>query len=224
MKVEWRLGRCATTGRLVIVILLSATIALFSGCWEWEVAGPLIGVGAVGTGVTIAAARGARSPRPSVPAENKSGDSSDPPVVHSANSQSLDHGNSLVTQAGPAFTPSTTLPPTIAAAGDERNSHLDHQDQISTQDLSRSSNAGPPDLPVGSFVTASKSSTAPSTLPHTAIAKSPPGPRVNHGRGSINRILVSSAKPQPSDPENGPVAAALPGTAPPGELPTTIVH
>ena len=74
MKAEWWLGRWAPTGRIALLILLPATVTLLSACWEWDVAGPLIGVGAVDTGVTIAAAKGAPSSRPSVSAESQGGD------------------------------------------------------------------------------------------------------------------------------------------------------
>ena len=74
MKAEWWLGRWAPTGRIALLILLPATVTLLSACWEWDAADPLIGVGAVDTGVTIAAAKGAPSSRPSVSAESQGGD------------------------------------------------------------------------------------------------------------------------------------------------------
>ncbi len=226
MKVEWWLGRWATAGRMAIVILLPATITLLSACWEWDVAGPLIGAGAVGTGVTIAAVEAAPSPRPGVSVESQSGDNSNPVVAHSANPQSLDHGSGLVAEAVPAFTPSTTLPPTIAAATDARNSRLRHQRQSKTQALKRSAKTRPPDRRAGPAVAASKSSTAPAALPpNIAVAKDPPSVRMSHKRGSTTQVFASSTKPQSSEHRSGPVTANLAETAPPGELPaTTIVH
>jgi len=227
MKVDGWMGQWAATGRLAMVILLPATVTLLSACWEWDVAGPLIGVGAVDTGVTIAAAaKGAPSSRPSVSVESQSGDNSNPVVAHSAKPQSVDHGSSLVAKALPAFTPSTILPPTIAAATDARSSRPRHLRQVRTRHVTRSANARPPDRRAGPVMMASKSSTAPATLsPKTAAAKGPPSAHLSHRRGSITRVLASSAKPQPSDHLNAPVAAALLFTGAPRELPaTTIVH
>ena len=226
MKVDGWMGRWATTGRMAIVILLPATVTLLSACWEWDVAGPLIGVGAVGTGVTIAAAKGAPSPRPSVSVESQSGDNSNPVVAHSAKPQSVDHGSGLVAKALPAFTPSTTPRPTSAAATDARNSRLRHQRQVRTQYVTRSANARPPDRRAGPVMTASKSSTAPATFSRkSAAAKGPPSAHMSHRRGSRTRVFASSAKQQPSDHRGGPATAALLPTGAPGELPpTTIVQ
>jgi len=201
------------------------TVSLLSACWEWEVAGPLIGVGAVGTGVTIAAARGAPSPGPNASEESQSGDNRNPVAAHSAGPQSLDHGSGPVTETLPAFATSPTLPPT-AAATDARNSHLRHQRETSARDDAHSATARHPDRRAGPVMTVSKSSTAPATLsPSVATTKGPPSARMSHVRVSTSRVLVSSAKPQPLDHRSGSVAAASPDTASPGELPTTtIVH
>jgi len=40
-------------GRIALLALVPALVTL-SGCWEWQVAGPLLGIGTVGTGVAIA--------------------------------------------------------------------------------------------------------------------------------------------------------------------------
>ena len=183
-------GAMGDHGPMAIAILLPATVALLSACWEWDVAGPLIGVGAVGTGATIAAAKGAPSPRRSVSVESQSGDNNNPVVAHSANPQSLNHRSGSVTEAWPAFTPSTTLPPTIAAARHSRNSRLRHQRQIKTQDVARSAKARPPGRRAGPVVTASKSSTAPATLPpNIAPAKDPPSAHMSHRRGSTTQVF-----------------------------------
>ncbi len=41
------------TGRIALLALLPTVLTL-SGCWDWAVAGPLLGVGTVGTGVAVA--------------------------------------------------------------------------------------------------------------------------------------------------------------------------
>lgn len=224
MNVECWLGRWASAGRITLVIVLPATVTLLSACWEWDVAGPLIGVGAAGTGATIVAVEGAPSSRPSVSVESQRGDNSNPVVAHSANPQPLDAASGPVTAALPAFAPSTTPPRTVAAARHSRNSRLRQQRKSKTQDVARSGNARRPHRRVGPLVTGSKSSTTLATRsPNIAAAKGPPRPRLSHPRGSITRVIASTAKPQPSDHRSGPVTAALPDTAPPGELPATTI-
>jgi hypothetical protein len=48
------LRRYATGGRIATALLLLPIPGLLSSCWEWEVAGPLLGVGATGAGVAVA--------------------------------------------------------------------------------------------------------------------------------------------------------------------------
>src|SRR5271156_122867 len=101
MKLSW--GRRVTNSRIAVVIVLSATAALLSGCWA--VAGPLIGVGVVGGGVAIASAKGSATQPPSTPLLGQGGDSSTEAVAHSAQPQPLDQGSGPIVAASPASAP-----------------------------------------------------------------------------------------------------------------------
>ena len=205
------------------MIVLPAAVTLLSGCWELAV--PLIDVGTVGGGAAIAVVEGSDKQPPSTPLERQGGDASTEAAAHPAQPQPLDHESGPIATASPASTPASSLSLTVEPATDARDSHLRHQRQISTQDGARSANAPPPDRRAGPVMTASKLSTTPATLsPKIATAKGSPSAHMSHRRGSITRVFISSAKPQPSDHGIGPVTAALPDNAPPGELPTTIVH
>ncbi len=220
MKLSWGLRRRVTSGRIAVVILLPAAVALLSGCWA--LAGPLIGVGAVGGGVAIAAAKGSAKQPPNTPLVRQGGDGSAEAVAHSNQPQPLDHGSGPIVAASPASTPASALSPTIAAAkGPHKPPH-----RITREAVAHS--AKPPRLDRGSgpVMAASPASTPPAThSTNIATAKGPSRARRHHTPQGSTRAVAHSAKPPSRDHGSGPVMAASPASTLPGDLSaTTIVH
>ena len=220
MKLCWGLRRWVTSGRIAVGIFLPAAVAPLSGCWA--LAGPLIGVGTVGGGVAIAAAKGSAKPPPSTPLVRQGGDGSTEAVAHSAQPQPLDHGSGPIAAASPASTPASVLSPTIAAAkGPHKPPH-----RITREAVAQSAKPPRRDRGSGPIMTASTASTPPATHSSTvATAKGPSKARRRHTPQSSTRAAAHSAKTQHRDHGSGPVMAVSTASTLPGDLSaTTIVH
>jgi hypothetical protein len=220
MKLVWGLRRWVTSGRIAVGILLLAAVALLSGCWA--LAGPLIGVGAVGGGVAIAAAKGSAKPPPSTPLVRQGGAGSTEAVAHTARPQPLDHGGGPIVAVSPASTSASALSPTIAGIkGPQKPPH-----RITRKAVAHSAKLQHRDHGSGPIMTASSASTPPATHSTTvATAKGPSKARRRHTPQSSTRAVAHSAKTRHRDHGSGPVMAVSTAATLPGDLSaTTIVH
>ena len=220
MKLGWGLRRWVTSGRAAVGILLPAAVALLSGCWA--LAGPLIGVGTVGGGVAIAAAKGSAKQHPSTPLVRQGGEGSTEAVAHSDQPQPLDHGSGPIAAASPASTPASALSPTIAGIkGPHKPPH-----RITREAVAHSAKPPPQDQGSGAIMTASTASTPPGTHSTTgATAKGSSRARRRRTAQGSTRAVAHYAKLQHRDHGNDPVMAASPAYMLPGDLSaTTIVH
>jgi len=170
MKVGKGLGWWATRGRMVVLVLLPVTIVLLNGCWEWEVAGPLIGVGATTAGgAAIATTNSVPSARTSEISAGQGGYNSNQPVAHVAQPQLLDHGTGSVATASPSSAPSATHSPTIAAAKDPPKVRRRHKPQTSTRAVAHAAKPQHRDHGSGPVTAASPASKLPEDLSATTI-------------------------------------------------------
>ena len=157
--------RLRVSGRMtfVFIFLILPWVMLLNGCWE--LAGPLIGVGAVGGGVGVAAAsRASAKQRPSPTPVQESSSGSAESVPQSASSQLTVHESPAIA-ALPA--PSPAAVPSPAAAVTEAP-HRAREHRRKAKAVARSSK--PKRLKSRSPSVASSLLTAPpDTLPSTAI-------------------------------------------------------
>jgi hypothetical protein len=167
MKLSWGLRRRVTSGRTAVVILLPAAVALLSGCWELAV--PMIGVGTVGGGVAIAAAKGSAKQHSSTPLAHQGGDGSTEAVAHSAQLQPRDHESGPVMTDLPASTPPAIHSPVIAAAKGLPRARRRHTLQSSTRAVAQTAKPQLRDHRRGPVMAALPASTPPGDLPATTI-------------------------------------------------------
>lgn len=197
-----------TTGGMPILIFLMATVALLNGCWE--VAGPLIGVGAAG-GVAIATKESTLSSSQSASIAGQSVDSSNQhPAARYAEPQPLDHGSGPVEDSAAATPPAR--PPHMAQSSALSVAHF-----AEPQPRNRGSRV---------VISASPASPSPATPPTAVVAsKSRSRARQPHTYRGSTWAVARPAKPRVPDRGSGPVMIAYPSSTLPRDLSaTTIVH
>ena len=98
--------------RMALVLISLATFTLLGGCWE--VAGPLIGVGAAGGGAAVAVRGVGTKPGSSPTAIQQVGGASAVPVARSTEPQLLDLASEPVAAGLPTSTRAASTSPTFA--------------------------------------------------------------------------------------------------------------
>ena len=223
MKLGGGLRRWLTTGGMAILIFLMVTVALLNGCWE--VAGPLIGVGAAG-GVAIATKESALSSSQSASIAGQSVDSSDQhPAARFAEPQPLDHGSGPVEDSA-AATPPATLPEKIAATESPSRARPLHTAQSSARSVAHFAEPQPRNRGSRVVMSASPASPSSATLPTAVVAsKSRSRALQRHTYRGSTWAVARSGKPRVPDLGSGPVMIAYPSSTLPRDLSaTTIVH
>ena len=165
MKLGWRLGQWATSGRTAIVVFLPVLVALLAGCWA--VAGPLIGAGAVGAGA-IAVAKRPPEARPSVSLEGQRGDGRNE-ALGPSDERPADHGSGPAMVALPPALPPETLSPTIATAESPHKERRRHTRRSRTRAIAHSRKQPLPSRPSSSATAAVPASTSHGDLLATTI-------------------------------------------------------
>ncbi len=155
-------------GPIALLTLVPAVLTL-SGCWEWQVAGPLIGVGTAGAGVAVASAEHAGNKEPvQTPTNEKQEDGSEATEHYPGGSQPSKKDNPIpkAELIEESTLPASTRP--VAVAGSDKSVEPSGQPQVGRELVS----IGKPRLVARrhrSKIASPPISTPPSILPETVV-------------------------------------------------------